>query len=118
MSTIPIVCVCALCDPWTIAPQAPLSMKFPRQEYWSGLSFPSPGDLPDPEIEHAFLHWQVDSLPLSHQGRKSLERELGELYILDLSFPQIFINAPLYSVLPRSLKTNLFTAPLNPHLSL
>ena len=37
--------------PWTVALQAPLSMKFPRQEYWSGLPFPSPGDLPDPGIE-------------------------------------------------------------------
>jgi len=36
--------------PWTVACQAPLSMGFPRQEYWSGLPFPSP-DLPDPEIE-------------------------------------------------------------------
>ena len=33
--------------PWTVALQAPLSMEFPRQEYWSGLPFPSPGDLPD-----------------------------------------------------------------------
>ena len=38
---------------WTIALQAPLSMGFPRQEYWSGLSFPSPGDLPDPGIQPA-----------------------------------------------------------------
>ena len=37
--------------PWTIASQAPLSMEFPRQEYWNGLPFPSPGDLPDPGIE-------------------------------------------------------------------
>ena len=36
---------------WTVACQAPLSMRFPWQEYWSGLSFPSPGDLPDPGIE-------------------------------------------------------------------
>jgi len=36
--------------PWTEAFQAPLSMGFPEQEYWSGLSFPSPGDLADPEI--------------------------------------------------------------------
>ena len=36
---------------WTIAPQAPLSMGFSRQEYWSGLPFPLPGDLPDPGIE-------------------------------------------------------------------
>ena len=37
--------------PWTVAYQAPLSMGFPRQEYWSWLPFPSPGDLPDPGIE-------------------------------------------------------------------
>ena len=37
--------------PWTIANQAPLSMGFSRQEYWSGLPIPSPGDLPDPGIE-------------------------------------------------------------------
>ena len=40
-----------LMTPWTIACQALLSMKFPRQEYWSGLSFPTPGDLPDSRIE-------------------------------------------------------------------
>ena len=37
--------------PWTVAHQAPLSMGFPRQEYWSGLPFPPPGDLPDPGIK-------------------------------------------------------------------
>ena len=51
------VCVCVLCHvrlftpPWTVAHQAPLSMGFPRQEHWSGLPFPSPGDLPNPGIE-------------------------------------------------------------------
>ena len=40
-----------LATPWTIASQAPLSLRFPRQEYRSGLPFPSPGDLPDPGIE-------------------------------------------------------------------
>ena len=39
-----------LCDPWTAACQAPLSMKFSRQEYWSGSPFPTPGDLPDPGL--------------------------------------------------------------------
>ena len=37
--------------PWTVAYQAPLFMELPRQEYWSGLAFPSPGDLPDPGTE-------------------------------------------------------------------
>ena len=41
--------------PWTVAHQAPLSMGFSRQEHWSGLSFPSPGDLPDPETRFAYL---------------------------------------------------------------
>ena len=40
--------------PWTVAHQAPPSMGFSRQEYWSGLPFPSPGDLPDPGIEPGF----------------------------------------------------------------
>ena len=53
------------------ARQAPLSMDFSRQEYWSGLSFPTPGDLPDTGIKPrslCLLHWQADSLPLSHLG--------------------------------------------------
>ena len=48
--------------------QAPMSMGFPRQEYWSGLPFPPLGDLPDPGIEPASPALQVDSLLLSHQG--------------------------------------------------
>ena len=56
-----------LSTPWTVAHQVPLSMGFPREEYWSGLSLPSLGDLPDTGIEPSLLHWQLDSLPLSHQ---------------------------------------------------
>ena len=52
--------------PWTVAHQAPLSMGFPRQEYWSGLSFPSPRDPPNPGIEPMSPALQVDSLLLSH----------------------------------------------------
>ena len=51
-----------LCDPWTIACQAPLSMRFPRQEYWSGLPFPSPGDFPSPGIEPVSPALQIDAL--------------------------------------------------------
>ena len=55
--------------PWTVAYQAPLSMGFSSQEYWSGLP---PKDLPHPRIEPCVLHWQADSLPLSHQGSPNL----------------------------------------------
>ena len=48
---------------WTVAHQAPLPMGFSRQEYWSGLPSPSPGDLPDPGIEPRTPAWQADSLP-------------------------------------------------------
>ena len=81
--------------PWTAAHQAPLSIEFFRQDYWSGLSFPPPRDLPDPRIELTslaasaladifffvvfnfllsffFFFWQVYSLPLCHQGSPRL----------------------------------------------
>ena len=55
--------------PWTVAHQALLSMEFSRQEHWSGLTFLSPGDLPNPGgIEPTSPAFQVDSLPLNHVG--------------------------------------------------
>ena len=63
--------------PWTVAPQAPLSMEFSRQEYWSGLPFPSPGDLLDPEIEPRFPTFQADSL-LTEPPGQSVGRGLNK----------------------------------------
>ena len=54
--------------PWTVAHPARLSMGFPRQEYWSGLPFPAPRDLPNPGMESMSPALRVDSLPLRHQG--------------------------------------------------
>ena len=60
-------CVCMLsrvwlfATSWSVACQAPLSMGFSRQEHWSGLPFPSPGDLPDPRIEPMSCIWQANS---------------------------------------------------------
>ena len=74
---------------WTVACQDPLSVEFPRQEYWSGLPFPSPGDLPNPGIEPespTSPALQVDSLLLSHQGSPHLP--LGSPDIL-VTFPQL-----------------------------
>ena len=55
-----------LCDP--VAYQAPLSMGFSRQWYWSGLPFPSPGDLPNPGIEPGLPNYRQTLYHLSHQG--------------------------------------------------
>ena len=68
---------------WTAAPQAPLSMGFSRQEYWSGLPFPPPRDLPNPGIElvsQHLLHWQVDYLPL--EPPTTWEAPTWEYYII------------------------------------
>ena len=54
---------------WTVARQAPPSMGFSRQEYWSGLSFPSPGDLPDPGIEPRSPALQADTLTSELPGK-------------------------------------------------
>ena len=58
-----------LCDAWTGASQAPLSMEFSRQEYCSGLPCPSPGDLPDPGIKPRSPALQADSLPSEPPGK-------------------------------------------------
>ena len=55
--------------PWTVAHQAPPSMGFSRQGYWTGLPFPSPGDLPDPGIEPGSPTLQADALPSEPPGK-------------------------------------------------
>ena len=57
---------------WTVACQAPLSMGFSRQEYWSGLPFPSPGDLPDPGIETGSPALEADALNSEPPGKPQL----------------------------------------------
>ena len=64
-------CPTHLVTPWTVACHVSLSMEFSRQEYWTGLPFPTPGDLPDPGIKPVSLAspaLAVDSLPLRHLG--------------------------------------------------
>ena len=64
--------------PWTVAQQALLSMEFSRQEYWSGLPFPTPGDLADPGIEPRFPTLQVDSLPSEPSGKPMLKVKVAQ----------------------------------------
>ena len=63
-----------LATPWTVAHQAPLSMGFSRQEYWSGLPFPSPGDLPDPGIEPRSPTLQADALTSEPPGKPHIQQ--------------------------------------------
>ena len=70
-----------LATPWTEAHQAPLSMGFPRQEYWNGLPFASPEDLPDPGIEPVFpvsSALQADSSPAESSGKSLVYRVHSE----------------------------------------
>ena len=82
--------------PWTVTCQAPLSMRFPRQEYWSGLSFPSPGESSQPKSRtRAAL--QVDSLPLSHLGHLMSQASptcyhMGKLCFLSLHLWALQVN--------------------------
>ena len=62
-------CVQLFSAPWTVAHQAPPSMGFFRQEYWSGLPFPSPGDLPNPGMEPWYPAFQADALTSEPPGK-------------------------------------------------
>ena len=71
--------------PWTVAHQAPLSMGFSRQEYWSGLPFPSPGDLPNPGIKPGSPALQADALSSEPPG-EALEKVNLELLEFGLTY--------------------------------
>ena len=70
--------------PWTVAYQASLSVGFSRQEYWSGLLFPSPGDLPDPGIEPRSPALQADALSSEPSGKPSFVTYFKILYRSDI----------------------------------
>ena len=69
-----------LCDPWTVAYQAPPTMGFSRQEYWNGLPFPSPGDLPDSGIKPGSLALQADALTSEPPGKPILHTKSLQLF--------------------------------------
>ena len=64
-------CVQLFVTPWTVAHQAPLSMGLSQQEYWSGLPFTSPGDLPNPGMKPEYPAMQANSLPSEPPGKPS-----------------------------------------------
>ena len=77
---------------WTTAHQASLSMGFSRQEYWSGLTFPSPGDLPDPGIEPTSPALQADTLTSEPPGKPMIRHLLKWNYVQSfVSFVSVFV---------------------------
>ena len=85
--------------PWTVAYQALPSMGFSRQEYWSGLTFPSPGDLPDPRIKPRSPTFQADTLTSEPPGK--LEHQLClPLTHLAFTFTIPSVTVVLYQVIP------------------
>ena len=70
-------CVQLFAAAWTVACQAPLSMEFSQQEYQSGLSFPTPGDLPDPGIKTASLVSHCIGRQIQYHIHLSLEKEMN-----------------------------------------
>ena len=68
--------------PWTVAYLAPQSMDFSRQEYWSGLPFPSPGDLPNPGIKPGSPALQADTLPSEPPGKPEGDKQISEMSLV------------------------------------
>ena len=95
-----LVAQLSFATPWTVACQAPLSMGFPRQEYWSGLPFPSPGNLPNPGIQPESPAVQVDSLPLSHLGPNFYVLALYSMNLLNspISLVGVFVDSLEFSM--------------------
>ena len=87
-----------LATPWAVAHQAPLSMEFSRQEYWSGWPFPPPEGLPNPGIELISPTLKEDSLPTEHQGSPIFS------LIFPKFIPQGFIMDTLVMVLFCSMR--------------
>ena len=96
-----------LATPWTLAHQAPPSMGFSRQEYWSGLPFPSSGDLPNPGIKRRSPALQADALTLS-RGRAQCGL-LGNSIFLIHPFPLSSLGLrSLFSICPPFFCLNCF----------
>ena len=72
MCVFVLSCVQLFATPWTVIHQAPLSTEFPRQEYWSGLPFPPPRDLPNPGIEPRSPALEADALTSEPPGKLNL----------------------------------------------
>ena len=86
-----------LATPWTVAHQVPVFMGFPRQEYWSWLPGPPPGDLPDPRSNlHllCLLHWQVGSLSLAPPGKPMI---YGTIWYINTIWYLLYVESKVWN---------------------
>ena len=115
-----------LVTPWTVACQAPPSMRFSRLEYWRGLPFPPPGDRPNPGFEPGSPALQADSSPsappgkpLPGRGHVHSEQMNTQSYISCHGFKSAGFKSVLFSVTPNpSLLPHTFLGPTDPSWSL
>ena len=98
-------CVQLFVTPWTVAYQAPPSMGFSRQDNWSGLPCPPPGNLPDPGMEPGSPYWQANSLPSEPPGKPYKECYFDSCFVWK-SFA-VTLKMPL--LIPK--KVSLFSFP-------
>ena len=113
-------CVQLFVTPWTVAHQAPPSMGFSRQEYWSGLPFPSPGDLPDPRMEPKSSALQTDALqtdalPSEPPGKFYHILEKVCSLFSNSSQPRVQMDRRLWMILAESLNSEDQNARVQSH---
>ena len=101
----PLSCVQLSVTPWNVAHQAPPSMGFSRQEHWSGLPFPSPGDLPDPGIEPRCSALQTDALLSEPPAKPYHILEKACSLFSNSSQPRGQMDKRLWTILTESLNS-------------
>ena len=94
-------CVRLFATPWTVAHQAPPSMESSRQEYWSGLPFPSPGYLPDPGIEPRSPVLQADALPSELPGKPQINLGSDQLHLWYSVSQSVIMHVCMYGSFKR-----------------
>ena len=87
-----LISVQVFVTPWVVARQAPLSLESSRQEYQSGLPFPSPGHLPNPGIEPGFPTLWTDSLPSESPGKPKIEVQFIYLFIFQFTYNIVLVS--------------------------
>ena len=106
--------VCSSLQPPNRSHQGPLSTECSRQKYWSGLSFPPPGDLPVPGVKPVSLHWQADSLPAAPPGKPTTSGSINWYHLWIQHFHAQMCTDPteMHAFVPQRMCPTVFVAAL------